>query len=280
MYERFYGLRERAFSILPNPQFLYFSRHHRIAYGLLEYGLMQQGGFVVITGGIGTGKTTLVRYLMSHVQTSVSVGLVANTHPGFGGLLEWVVAAFGLEMGGQSQPALYRALARFLGDEAARARRALLLVDEAQNLPPEGLEELRTLSNLNASTQLLQIVLVGQPSLRKTLAAPLMEQLAQRVVVDYHLQPLTRDETTTYVVHRLRVAGGRDPHLFDTQALETIYRYSQGVPRLVNLLCEAALVYGYAAGKARIDDELVLETVRDRMEGGLLPLPAHARAVP
>jgi type II secretory pathway predicted ATPase ExeA len=278
MYERFYGLRERAFTILPNPQFLYFSRHHRIAYGLLEYGLMQQAGFVVITGGIGTGKTTLVRYLMGHIGQNVAVGLVANTHPGFGGLLEWVVEAFGLDVQGTRQVDLYRAFSRFLRDEAGQGRRSLLLVDEAQNLRAEGLEELRTLSNLNGAAQLLQIVLVGQPGLRKTLAAPDMEQLAQRVVVDYQLQPLTREETTTYVVHRLRVAGGHDPHLFDAAALEQIFLYSQGVPRLINLLCESALVYGYATGTPRVGGELVKETVRDRIAGGLLPLPAEARA--
>ncbi len=277
MYEDFYGLRQRAFSILPNPDFLYFSRHHRIAYGLLEYGLLQQAGFVVITGRIGTGKTTLIRYLMGHLGPDVSVGLLANTHAGFAGLLEWVVLAFGLETQARNEIDLYRVLSRFLQDEGQHGRRALLIVDEAQNLTSCALEELRTLSNLNATAQLLQIVLVGQPGLRQTLRKPETEQFAQRVVVDYHLQALTREETRTYIVHRLVIAGGRDPHLFEAAAVEQIYRHTQGVPRLINILCESALVYGYGAQTRRIQADLVEELVRDRMQGGVLPLALGER---
>jgi general secretion pathway protein A len=277
MYESFYGLRECPFSILPNPEFLYFSRHHRIAYGLLEYGLLQQAGFVVVTGRIGTGKTTLIRYLITHLGPDVSVGLLANTHAGFGPLLEWVALAFGLEGGARSQIDLYRSLSRFLHDEGQHGRRALLIVDEAQNLTSEALEQLRTLSNLNATAQLLQIVLVGQPGLRQTLRQPEMEQLAQRVVVDYHLEALTREETKTYIVHRLAVAGAKEPHLFEAAAVDRIYRHTQGVPRLINILCESALVYGYATQERRIHAELIEELASDRIHGGVLPLAVEEK---
>jgi general secretion pathway protein A len=272
MYENFYGLRERPFSILPNPDFLYFSRPHRIAYGLLEYGLTQQAGFVVITGPIGTGKTTLIRYLMNHLGADVTVGLLANTHLGFDSLLDWIMDAFDVECDGRRQTDLYRARSRFLRSESECGRRVLLIVDEAQNLAPERLEELRTLSNLNLAEQLLQIALVGQPGLRQTLQRPEMEQLAQRVVVDYHLQSLTREDTETYIAHRLGVAGSADTQLFDSSAVDRIYSHTGGVPRLINILCESALVYGYALQKARIDAELVDEAALDRAQGGVLPL--------
>jgi type II secretory pathway predicted ATPase ExeA len=272
MYESFYGLRERPFSILPNPDFLYFSHAHRVAYGLLEYGLTQQAGFVVITGPIGTGKTTLIRYLISHLGADVTVGLLANTHVGFDSLLDWITDAFDVECEGRRQTDLYRALSRFLHSESERGRRALLIVDEAQNLTPERLEELRTLSNLNLTAQILQIVLVGQSGLRETLRRPDMEQLAQRVVVDYHLQPLTREETDVYIAHRLGVAGGTNTQLFASSAVDRIYRHTGGVPRVINILCESALVYGYALQKQRIDAGLIDEAALDRTQGGVLPL--------
>jgi len=278
MYESFYGLEKRAFSILPDPEFLYFSRHHRSAYGMLQYGLLQQGGFVVITGEIGTGKTTLVRYLMGHLNSQVTTGLVHNTHRGFGAILEWVVSAFGIEAEAGDRVALYRTFSSFLQNENRSRRRALLIVDEAQNLNADALEELRTLSNLNASAQLLQIMLVGQPGLRDTLRQPDMVQFAQRVVVDYHLKALTQEETTTYIVHRLRVAGGKQPQLFQHRAMERVYQASKGVPRLINVLCESALVYGYASQKRSIDADLVEEVVRDRWQG-VLPLATGDRTV-
>jgi type II secretory pathway predicted ATPase ExeA len=272
MYERFYGLRERPFSLLPNPEFVYFSRQHYIAYGLLEYGLMQQAGFVVITGDIGTGKTTLVRYLMGHLAPEVDVGLIVNTHPEFGGLLQWVADAFGIEDAGSSPVDQYRSFVRFLQANAKRGRRALLVVDEGQNLDARGLEELRTLSNINSTQQLLQIMVIGQPELRQILRRPELEQFAQRVTVDYHLQPLMREESRAYITHRLQVAGAGDRRIFDDLALDFVHAYSRGVPRLINMLCDAALVYGYATETKVIDVPLVEEVVRDRLKGGILPV--------
>jgi type II secretory pathway predicted ATPase ExeA len=278
MYERHFGLRERPFSLLPNPDFLYFSRQHYIAYGLLEYGLMQQAGFVVITGEIGTGKTTLLRYLTAHLAPDVDVGMIVNTHPEFGGLLQWVIDSFGIEDAGNTPVQQYRAFVKLLQQKAQRGRRALLIVDEGQNLDAKGLEELRTLSNINNTQQLLQIMLVGQPNLRQILKRPELEQFAQRVAVDYHLQPLTREETKAYIRHRLSVAGAGERKIFGDAALDFVHAYSRGVPRLINMICDAALVYGFAAQKQQIDAVLIEETVRDRMKGGILPI-ASERAV-
>jgi general secretion pathway protein A len=278
MYERYYGLRARPFSLLPNPDFLYFSRQHYIAYGLLEYGLMQQAGFVVITGDIGTGKTTLVRYLLGHLTPDVDVGFITNTHPEFGGLLQWVADAFGIEDAGTTPVAQYRAFIRFLQQKAKQGRRALLIVDEGQNLDTKGLEELRTLSNINGGQQLLQIMLIGQPELRHILRRPELEQFAQRVTVDYHLQPLTREETRAYIQHRLTVAGA-NRQVFEDNALDFVHAHSRGVPRLINMICDAALVYGYASQKPHVDAPLIEEVVRDRLKGGILPVSTDERAL-
>jgi len=272
VYERHFGLRERPFSLLPDPGFLYFGEQHATAYGMLEYALLQQAGFVVITGDIGTGKTTLIRHLTAHVPPDVDVGLVVNTHPTFGGLLPWVVDAFDVEVEGTTPVAQYRAFMDFLHDGADRGRRALLIVDEGQNLDAPALEELRTLSNINGDSQMLQIMLVGQPSLRRTLCRPELEQFAQRVVVDYNLQPLNANDTRAYVLHRLAVAGAGEREIFEESALDFVHSYSRGVPRLINLLCDAALVYGYAAKARTIGLSLVQEATLDRERGGILPL--------
>jgi type II secretory pathway predicted ATPase ExeA len=206
------------------------------------------------------------------------VGLIVNTHPEFGGLLPWVVDAFDIADFGETPVAQYRAFAEFLHHNGDRGRRALLIVDEGQNLDARGLEELRTLSNINGDVQVLQIMLVGQPNLRRTLRRPELEQFAQRVAVDYHLQPLNAEDTRAYVLHRLSVAGAGDRSIFDDSALGFVHAYSRGVPRLINLLCDAALVYGYAAGTGRVDQALMREAVMDRERGGILPMGGRLAA--
>ena len=237
MYEHFYGLREKPFSLLPDPEFLYPSHKHRMAMTLLEYGLSNQTSFSVITGGIGTGKTTLIRHLLNQIGRDITVGLITNTHRSFGDLLQWVLMAFNLEYAGKDKIALYQIFIDFLIREYARNRRTILIVDEAQNMSPETLEELRMLSNINTGKdQVLQVFLVGQPGLRDTLRRPDLEQFAQRIAVDYHLEGLNAAETREYIRHRIIIAGG-DPDLFEDAACEAIYRHSGGVPRLINLLC-------------------------------------------
>lgn len=271
MYEAFYGLREKPFTLLPDPGFLYPSKKHQMALTLLEYGLMNQAGFTVISGDIGAGKTTLIRHLLDNMDRQLTVGMISNTHSSFGELLQWVLMAYGLEHANMDKVAMYQAFVDFIIEQYARNHRTVLIVDEAQNLSPEALEELRMLSNINADKdQALQVILVGQPELRDTLRRPDLIQFAQRVAVDYHLGPLSGKETPGYIRHRLEVAGG-NPELFDEGACAAIHRFSGGVPRLINLLCDTALVYGYAEQLDTINEELVTEVAREKQEGGIFP---------
>lgn len=273
MYETHFGLREKPFSLLPDPSFLYLSDKHRMALALLQYGLTNQAGFTAITGGIGTGKTTLIRHLLNDMGQDVTVGLISNTHRSFGELLQWILLAFNLDYSGKNKVEMYQSFVEFMIREYARNHRTVLIVDEAQNMSAETLEELRMLSNVNADKdQVLQVILVGQQQLRDTLRRPDLVQFAQRIAVDYHLTPLTVDDTTAYIRHRITVAGG-DPDLFTDEACAAVHQYSHGVPRLVNLLCDIALVYGYAEQRRHIDADLVADVAREKQAGGLFPAP-------
>jgi type II secretory pathway predicted ATPase ExeA len=272
MYEVFYGLKEKPFSLLPDPAYLFLSEKHQTALTLLEYSLVNQAGFCVISGVAGAGKTTLIRHLLSQFGDDVSVGLVTGTHPSFGELLRWILMAFELDDSSDSLPRLYQVFMNFLIEQYARNRNTVLIVDEAQNLSVDILEELRMLSNINADKdQVLQIILVGQPGLRDTLRRPNLEQFAQRIAVDYHIDPLSAEETYHYIGHRLGIAGG-DPALFEKAATQSIYDYSGGVPRAINLLCEDALVCAHAEGAPHISARQVNTVVRERQALGLLPL--------
>jgi type II secretory pathway predicted ATPase ExeA len=247
---------------------------HRRALAMLRYGLMNQAGFTVITGEIGSGKTTLIRQLLNEIEIdqSTTVGIVSNTHRTFGELLEWVLLAFKLEYRGKKKVELYQTLAEFIAREYSQDRRTVLIIDEAQNLDAEALEELRMLSNINANKdQLLQLILVGQPSLREILRLPELHQFAQRIAVAFNLKTLSLEETWQYIRHRLEVAGG-DPNLFDTKASAAVYYYTQGTPRLINVLCDTALVYGYGEQKQRIDVDIICEVVREKVKEGILPV--------
>lgn len=271
MYESFYGLREKPFSLLPDPAYLYLSDKHQMALSLLEYSFLNQAGFCVISGATGAGKTTLIRHLLNQFGDQVSVGLITNTHQSFGELLRWILMAFNLNYHTDSQPQLYQTFVNYLIEQYAKNRNTILIVDEAQNMSVETLEELRMLSNINTDKdQVLQIILVGQPGLRDKLRRPELEQFAQRIAVDYHLEPLNQEEAHHYIRHRLKVAGG-DPEMFTKDATDAIYRYSGGTPRLINLLCESVLVYGYAEGVTCLPGRLVEDVARERQANGLLP---------
>lgn len=274
MYETFYGLSEKPFSIIPDPSFLYLSRQHSMALDLVEYGLINQAGFDVITGAIGTGKTTLIRFILSQIDQDISVGLISNTHRDFGELLQWILFAFGQDYHGKTSVEMFEIFVEFLTAEYAKGRGTLLIIDEAQNMSVDSLEQLRMLSNINADKdQLLQIILVGQASLRETLKRPELEQFAQRIAVHYHLGPLDAHETSCYIQHRLKCAGAKDENLFDEAARRAVYHYSDGVPRVINLLCDTALVYGYAEGKPQIDAAIVEAVAQDKLTGGLFRVP-------
>ena len=273
MYEAFYGFREKPFSILPDPSFLYFSRKHAMALDLLEYGLMNQAGFNIITGEIGTGKTTLIRYVLGQLDQQVTVGLISNTHRSFGELLQWILFAFSLEYRGKEKVEMFQDFVEFLVQQYRKNIHTLLIVDEAQNMSAETLEELRMLSNVNADkNQVLQVILVGQAELRETLRRPDLAQFAQRIAVDYHLEPLDCKETKSYIRHRIAVAGGQNDMLFDDSACDAVFEHSGGVPRLINLLCDTALVYGFAEQRASIDAKIVNEVAQDKRKGGIFPL--------
>ncbi len=272
MYETFYNLREKPFTLLPDPGFLYLSNRHRMALTMLEYGLMNQAGFTVISGDIGAGKTTLIRHLLNNMDQEHTVGLISNTHRSFGELLQWVLLAFNLEHRDMDKVEMYRRFVDFIIDEYAHNRRTVLIIDEAQNMDAETLEELRMLSNINADKdQALQVILVGQRELRETLRRPDLVQFAQRISVDYHLEPLSEADTEGYIRHRLEVAGG-NPDIFTPAACKAIYHFTGGVPRLINLLCDTALVYGYAEQKQRIDARLVADVAREKQQGGIFPV--------
>ncbi len=272
MYESFYKLKEKPFTLLPDPGFLYMSDKHRMALTLLEYGLTNHAGFTVISGEIGAGKTTLIRHLLNNMDQEYTVGLISNTHRSFGELLQWILLAFNLEHRNMSKVEMHQRFVEFIIDEYAHNRRTVLIVDEAQNMDAETLEELRMLSNINADKdQSLLVVLSGQRELRETLRSPELVQFAQRITVDYHLEPLSESDTAGYIRHRMEVAGG-DPDTFTAKACAAIHRYSNGVPRLINLLCDTALVYGYAEQKHRIDAKLVTDVAREKQQGGIFPV--------
>ena len=267
MYEQYYGFTERPFSLTPDPKFLFRSETHAGAFELLEYAMRRRDGFVVITGDIGTGKTTLCRALLGRLDRQTFSALLLNPFLSETDLLKLILRDFGVVPGSAfkhghrsqvSKQALIDTLNDFLLSLLPLGACAMLIVDEAQNLPSRVLEQIRILSNLETNKEkLLQIVLVGQPALSTTLRTPELRQLAQRVSITYELRPLTPDEVTAYIIHRLNMAGGGSSVIFRPRALEAVYRLSQGIPRVINLLCDRALLTGFAARTTVIDADMV-----------------------
>lgn len=269
MYEDFYGLKEKPFSIQPDPDFLFFSVRHSMAYAMLEYGVQNRAAFSVICGEIGCGKTTIVRHLLNNLDEQLTVGIVYNTHQNIDDLLGWIMLAFNQPYEGKSNLALFDEFQQFLIGCYAENKRVVLIIDEAQNLTPGALESLRMLSNINADKdQLLQIILVGQPQLRDLLRKPELEQFYQRVSVDFFIPPLQVFEVDKYIQHRLHVAG-RDATLFTPGATRLIAETSKGIPRTINILCDTCLVYGFSTNAKKLDINLVREVVKDRADYGI-----------
>jgi putative secretion ATPase (PEP-CTERM system associated) len=276
MYERFYNLRERPFSLSPDPDYLYPSRVHREALNYLRYGIEGHAGFIVITGEIGSGKTTLLQAALRGLDRQTSVSRLVNTMLDARELIEAVMLDFGLEPGhGRSKPHLLRDLARFLVEQRMAGRLALLVIDEAQNLSLPALEEVRMLSNLETEkSKLIQIVLIGQPNLRDVLGRPELEQLRQRVTVRYHLQPLDFDETCAYINHRLRRAAIGAPLEFSRDVTDLIHLHSQGLPRKINVIADAVLLFGYGEERRVIDVDLAQAVLEELEATGVIASPS------
>lgn len=276
MYTAFYGLREKPFTLSPDPRYLFLSDTHREVLGHLIYGIEENEGFIAISGEVGTGKTTLCRTLLDRLGRDAEVAFLFNPHLGPADLLHEIHAEFDLPGKPDSLPELTRNLYAFLLEKKRKGRRVLLIIDEAQTLPIETLEQVRLLSNLETSHEkLLQIVLLGQPELDEKLSIQELRQLRQRIGVWWHLGPLTQPETHDYVLHRLRIAGA-DGNLFDEAALSLIHDLSQGVPRVINLLCDRALLAGYAAGSRKLDRKL-LRGVAQEIDPARQALPGPRR---
>jgi general secretion pathway protein A len=277
MYEAFYGLREKPFSILPDPDMIYWGTNHKLAFAMLEFGVLNSAGFTVITGEIGCGKTTLVRYLLRKLDPRISVGLISSTPQGKAELLQWVMMALDQPFEG-SYPKLFQRLHQFLREQHLKGFGTVLIVDEAQNLGTEALEELRMLSNINAGKdQYLQMILTGQPQLRDLLRSPQLVQFAQRVSSDFHLHPLKHIDVANYINYRLKAAGASSA-LFSGEACEAIAHASQGIPRTINILCDTALVYGFATSARLITREIVAMVIENKSQFGVLPITSPAIA--
>ena len=263
IYTSFFGLKERPFSLVPDPDFLYWSDAHKRAYSMLEYGILTRAPITLITGEVGAGKTTLMHYLLRSVGDEVQVGLIANAHGDRGELLRWVLLSLGQDaMAHETYVDLFGRFQNHLINEYASGRRVILIFDEAQNLTRESLEELRMFTNINANKdELLQLVLVGQPELRDMVRRPDLRQFAQRVSSAFHLNTMDVRTVRAYISHRLKVAGA-EAELFHISARDLIFEATRGVPRLVNKLCDLALVYTFTKGN-KIVTRMTVQQVLD-----------------
>jgi len=270
MYESFYGLKEKPFNLLPDPDYLYMSQGHENAYTHLEYAVAENKGFAVITGEIGSGKTTLINFLLGKIQQNIRVGLINTTHVSPTHFIKMICQEYELKVDSRDKAEVLDLFHGFLLSQFSERKRVILIIDEAQNLTPKTMEEIRMLSNLEAEKHhLIQIILVGQPGLRKKLQLKDLEQFAQRVAVHCHLDALNRGEIGEFIRYRLRVGGMENPNIFDKGAIEAIWRYSRGIPRLINILCDTALVYGYADELKVIDKKIIENVINGRDAGGL-----------
>ncbi len=275
MYEKFFGFKEKPFSIIPDASYFYQSRQHRLALAQLEYGLLNRVGFIVISGEIGTGKTTLIRTLMAKIDKDINVASIFNTTVTPNEFLDLVLREFGLDPGTGNQSDKLNRLREYLTKRHEQGIRSLLIIDEAQNLSIETLEEIRLLSNMEKDREyLLHIVMVGQTEIREKLLHPALNQLAQRIAVHYNLAPLNEEETENYIMYRLSVASASDKPgvIFAKEAIKAIYRYTNGIPRLINVLCDLCLVYAYADELRGINLRVVEEVVKNQEASGFSSL--------
>jgi general secretion pathway protein A len=270
MYENFFGFSERPFHNTPNPRFIFLSRNHREVFAHLLYGIQRRCGFIEVTGEVGTGKTTVLRTLFAQLADDAHrLAFIFNPSLSAVELLRGINREYGIAADANSAAGLLDALNAFLLQENAAGRTVVLVIDEAQNLAPAVLEQIRLLSNLETETdKLIQIVLVGQPELGALLGQPGLRQLSQRITVRYHLHPMDFDDTRAYVEHRLEVAGARGRGLFEPAALRRIFRFSKGYPRLINILCDRALLVAYTENARTVTAAMAGEAIRELRRQG------------
>ncbi|MBW4710765.1 AAA family ATPase [Roseobacter sp. YSTF-M11] len=264
LYTSFFGFSERPFTLLPDPDFLFWSENHSRAFSVLEYGIATRSPLTVVTGEIGAGKTTLIQKLLSALDEDVTIGLISNAQGGRGELLRWVLYALGINAHSQDDYiTLFKRFQDFVINEYAEGRHVVLVIDEAQNLSIEALEELRMFTNINSNKdELLQLILVGQPELRDIVASPALAQFAQRVTATYHLKPLDFKQTKAYIQHRLMHVGGTGNEI-SVYAIKSIFDESGGVPRMINKLCDLALVYAASSENRVVGINVMRELVAD-----------------
>ena len=280
MYESFYGLTDKPFQLNPDPSFYYGSKEHRRAMAYLDYGLHKNEGFIVVTGEVGAGKTTVVRNLLNKLDAEkVVAAQVVTTQLNADDTLRMVAASFGLRVTNMSKSEMLLSIEAFLLKLSLQGKRGLLIVDEAQNLTPQAIEELRMLSNYQLETHaLLQSFLVGQPEFRRMLESPEMLQLRQRVIAGCHIGPLDKDETRAYIEHRLSHVGWQNDPEFEPEVYEAIFEVSDGIPRRINTVCDRLLLSGYLAGKHLISTDDVKEAAREIQDE--TRSPSHASSAP
>jgi general secretion pathway protein A len=271
VYERYFQLRERPFALSPDPEYLYPSKVHSEALSYLRYGVEGHAGFVVITGEIGSGKTTMLQSLLGRLDRNTTVARIVNTMLDPRELLDAIVLDFGIDPTGMSKPVLLHRLAEFLVAQRQAGRLTLLVIDEAQNLSLPALEEIRMLSNLETEkSKLIQIIMIGQPELREKLSLPHLQQLRQRITVSYHLQPLDPDETFAYVNHRLRRAALGPAVEFPRDVTDLIHQRSRGVPRIINVIADATLLFAYGVDRRNVDIGITQEALAELDATGVL----------
>ena len=270
MYESYFSLKEKPFTTTSNPAYLFLSKRHQEALSHLLYGIKERIGFIEITGEVGTGKTTLCRALLNQLDEKTKSAFIFNSNMTGTQLMQTIVEDLGIPASEKGRGSLFSALNRFLIKQLSLDNNVVLIIDEAQNLSGKLLEQIRMLSNLEAENQkLIQIVLVGQPELREKLNSPSLRQLRQRIAIRCQIKALTQEESALYIEHRLRRAGsnGGGP-LFDWEALDEIYQYTGGIPRLINIVCDRALLTGYVAEQKNIGREIIRRSIQE-IEGGI-----------
>ena len=271
LYTEHFGFRERPFSLSPDPDFMFVSRAHGRAFAVLEYGLSTRAPLTMLTGEVGMGKTMLLQALLRQVEDDITLGLISNAQGDRGDLLRWVLNALDVPLPSDTDyVSLFQHFQNFVIDEYAAGRHVVLIIDEAQNLGAEMLEELRMLTNINSGKyELLQIILAGQPELRALISRPELRQFAQRVTATYHLEPFSRADTAAYIRHRLVTVGGSGDEI-SAQAITCIHNEAEGIPRSINKLCDLGLVYTASAGRYVMGKPIINELIRD----GLILKPA------